>query len=121
MKMADGIELQAEEKHELTIYEEKTYKDPETGMTVIEQVPVESQIKSLGLLDARPAIRFGKAHIPTQMGVMPFSFKFPPEFSLVECFERFEECAQAALDQLEKEAQNQIIIPKGINANDLRV
>lgn len=113
--------MSEEMEKEFEIYEEKTWRDDKSGMVVIENIPLQTpSTGKLELVEEKPVVRYGKAHVPTQMGPMPFKFKFPEEFDLMDCFKRFEECAQAALDQMEKEASEQIIIPEGINPADLK-
>lgn len=111
----------AKEMREFDIVEVKEWKDRNSGMTVIEHIPLTPNISKnvLTLIDNKPT-RYGKAHIPTQMGPIAFQFVFPEEYSLMECFEHFEEWAEKAVEEMEKEANNKIIIPQGVNANALR-
>jgi len=118
-----GINLvQEEQEQEFSIVEIKQYIDENSGMSVVEHIPVQDGKQSNGftLVEDRPIKRFGKAFIPTQMGNMPFQFNFPEDMSVLECFEKFTDYAEQALENLQKESQNQIIVPQGIDADSLR-
>lgn len=119
--MADELNLIPESENEVNIYEERTFIDPETKMSVVQYTPVADESKNgLTLIEDRPTLRFGQVGVQTPMGTLPIKFKFPEEFSLRECFEKFEACAEQAVQELEREANQQIIVPKGVNANALR-
>jgi len=107
-------------KKDFDIVETKEWKDRNTGMTVIEHIPYEDKnINSLIL--KKKVTRYGKAQIQVPgMGPMGFQFIFPEEYGLTQCFEHFEEYAEKALNEMEKEANQKVIIPHGINANALK-
>lgn len=66
---------------------------------------------------------FGVVHVGVQtqqgMTAMPFEFQFPPEASLKDAFEKFDEVAKDAFDKFkkEKEDENRIITPGRKNKN----
>jgi len=119
LKERNMDELNLGEKKEFDIVEIKEWKDKNSGMTVIEQIPFEGWNQDK-ILIKKTISRYGKAHIQTHMGPIGFQFVFPEGYTLLECFENFETHAQAALDAMEKESRNQIVIPQGVNVNNLK-
>ena len=92
------------------IFEVKEYVDDE-GRQITERI-------SLGVC-ADPVVRYGCIYINTPQGQIPFQFKFDKELSREECFRLFEEKAQAALEEAQREAQkemkSQIITPNSVS------
>jgi len=123
--MATEINFESAENEtpDFDIVETKEWKDKNSGMTVLEQIPLQTASNDpLSIAGEKTITRYGKAHIQVPgMGPMAFQFIFPEEFGLTECFENFEKYAEMALAEMENEANNKIEIPSGVNADALRV
>jgi hypothetical protein len=111
------------DKHDLNlenngpdIVEVKQWKDKNSGMTVVEECsyPEDPNLPTISTY-------YGKVQIGTQMGPLGIQFIFPKDYDINQCFENFEKHAEAALEQMQKEQQQQIVVPNGINPDSLRV
>jgi len=97
------------------IEEVKKYTN-EKGMGVTEYTPVSNS-------DVYIKPRYdGTVGIRTPMGVQPIQFPFPEDFTLEQCFEKFEEIADVEVQKIMKEAEekqkeeNLIVTPNGTPA-----
>lgn len=115
--MSDKYDLnaQAEEKKEFDIVEIKEWREKNTGMTLIEEISSGN-----GMYPEPSSTYYGQAQVMTNMGPIGIKFVFPDSYSVPDCFEHFEEYAEKAVAQMRKEQEQQIVIPNGINPQDLR-
>jgi hypothetical protein len=95
------------------IYKTDRYVD-EDGRGVTEYIPQEEP--------STETIHYeGTVGLQTPMGPQPISFKFPSEFTLADCFEKFDEVAKVEVKRIIAEAQkrqqeqNLIVTPDQIN------
>lgn len=52
----------------------------------------------------------GSVGIMTPRGILPIEFPFPEGYTLDQCFKEFEKEAEAAVEQIQKEAQEKNLI-----------
>lgn len=92
----------------MDIYEVKTYVDDQ-GRQITGKIPVNTE----GFQPEIQPLYEGTVGIPTQMGVMPFSFSFPENSTLEACFNTFEATAKQAFEEAKREHQdkNRIVTP----------
>lgn len=99
------------EKPEIDIVEVKQWKDANSGKVISEEI------------SAADGKSFYRAQIglQTQAGTMPIPIEFPEDLTLEQCFENFEDIANACVEELQNEARNQIVeAPAGIDPSILK-
>jgi hypothetical protein len=81
------------------IEEVKKYTN-EKGMSVTAYIPLSEET------DVLMNTRYdGTVGIRTPMGVQPIQFPFPKDFTLEQCFEKFEEVADVEIKKIMEEAE----------------
>ena len=65
----------------------------------------------------------GTVGIQSPRGVIPIDFPFPKEYSLEQCFEKFEETANVEVNKIieEEKEKSRIVTPGHVNPNNLKV
>ena len=86
------------------IEEVKKYTN-EKGMGVSAYIPVLDKDKMYTEDEIPPTRYDGTVGIRTPMGVQPIQFPFPEDFTLEQCFEKFEEIADVEVQKIMKEAE----------------
>ena len=73
------------------------------------------QVKQFAPINGSTVINKGLATLKSQQGPQPFEFNCPTEYPIEECFEHFDEIANAQLEAYKSQivaSQNEIVVPK---------
>jgi hypothetical protein len=116
MEVIAKLDIGNEKKREIS--EVKIFTSE--GMQVTAFCPVIEDGESQS--DLTLALFQGTVGVNTQRGPVEFGFEFPSTYSLGECFEKFEETAEAAVEAAQRKAQEQnLIVTPGASSDGILV